>query len=68
MGSEAMFCRCRQKKLKLGLSPGCVYIGKSCLNEEQRAGGVAEVVECLPSNCEVLNSNPTTAKKEKKKS
>jgi hypothetical protein len=27
-----------------------------------RAGGVAEVVEHLPSKCEALNSNPSTAK------
>jgi hypothetical protein len=28
---------------------------------------VAQVVEYLPSNCEALNSNPSTAKKKKKK-
>jgi hypothetical protein len=28
------------------------------------AGSVAQAVECLPSKCEALNSNPSTAKKE----
>jgi hypothetical protein len=27
-------------------------------------GGVAEVVECLPSKCEALNSNPTKKEEE----
>jgi hypothetical protein len=27
------------------------------------AGGMAQAVECLPSRCEVLNSNPSTTKK-----
>jgi hypothetical protein len=27
---------------------------------------VAQVVECLPINCEALSSNPSTAKKKKK--
>jgi hypothetical protein len=31
-----------------------------------RAGGVAQVVEHLPSKCEVLSSNPGMAKKKKK--
>jgi hypothetical protein len=30
------------------------------------SGGVAQVVECLPSKCEVLSSNPNTGKKENK--
>jgi hypothetical protein len=29
----------------------------------KRAGEVAQVVECLPSMCEALSSNPTTTKK-----
>jgi hypothetical protein len=32
------------------------------IEETHRAGGVAEVVECLPSKCKVLSSNPTTTK------
>jgi hypothetical protein len=35
--------------------------------EEKTAGGVAEVVERLPSKCEALSSNPSTAKKRKEK-
>jgi hypothetical protein len=31
----------------------------------KRAGRVAQVVECLPSNGEALSSNPSTAKKKK---
>jgi hypothetical protein len=30
---------------------------------QKRTGGVTQVVECLPSNCENLNSNPSTIKK-----
>jgi hypothetical protein len=33
---------------------------------QKRAGGVAQVVELLPSKCEALSSNPNTAKKKKK--
>jgi hypothetical protein len=32
----------------------------------EKAGEVAQVVKCLPSKCEALSSNPTTAKKKKK--
>jgi hypothetical protein len=31
-------------------------------NKNHRAGGVAQVVQCLPSKCEVLSSNPSTTK------
>jgi hypothetical protein len=34
---------------------------------EKRAGRVAQVIECLPSKCETLSSNPSTIKKKKKK-
>jgi hypothetical protein len=34
---------------------------------QKRAGRVAPVVECLPSKHEVLNSNHSTTKKERKK-
>jgi hypothetical protein len=34
---------------------------------QKRAGGVAQAVECLPSKCEALNSNPSTAKKNNNK-
>jgi hypothetical protein len=30
---------------------------------EKRTAGVAQVVDCLPSKCEALSSNPTTVKK-----
>jgi hypothetical protein len=33
----------------------------------KRAGGVAQVVECLPCKCKALSSNPSTAKKQTKK-
>jgi hypothetical protein len=35
-------------------------------NKNKMAGGMAEVVECLPSNREDLSSNPITTKKTKK--
>jgi hypothetical protein len=34
---------------------------------QNRAGGVAQVVQHLPSKYEALNLNPSTAKKKKKK-
>jgi hypothetical protein len=33
---------------------------------QKRAGRVAQVVQCLSSKCEALNSNPNTANKNKK--
>jgi hypothetical protein len=33
----------------------------------KRAGGMVQVAECLPSKCEAVSSNPSTAKKKKKK-
>jgi hypothetical protein len=33
----------------------------------ERGGLVAQVIECLPSNCKALSSNPSTIKLEKKK-
>jgi hypothetical protein len=36
-------------------------------NAKFRAGGVVQVVECLPSKCEALSLNPSTEKKKKKK-
>jgi hypothetical protein len=36
------------------------------LKGQDSAGEVAQVVECLPSKCEALNSNPSTTKKKKK--
>jgi hypothetical protein len=32
-----------------------------------RAGGVTQVVECLPNKSEALSSNPSMAKKKKKR-
>jgi hypothetical protein len=37
------------------------------ITNTKRAGGVAHVVECLPSNPEALSSKPSTVKKKKKK-
>jgi hypothetical protein len=39
----------------------------SKITKAERAEGVAEAVEYLPSKSKVLSSNPTTAKKEKRK-
>jgi hypothetical protein len=33
-------------------------------NQIIRAGGVAQVIDCLPGKCEVLSSNSSTAKQE----
>jgi hypothetical protein len=35
-------------------------------NKRKRAGGMAQVVELLPSKCEALSSNPSTTEKKKK--
>jgi hypothetical protein len=37
------------------------------LKSQKRAGGMAEVVECLPCKCDALSSNPNNTKKKKKK-
>jgi hypothetical protein len=34
---------------------------------QNRAGGVTQVIQCLPNKCEALSSNPSTAKQRKKK-
>jgi hypothetical protein len=34
-------------------------------SSQKRAGGVAQVVECLPRKCEVLSSSPNTTKNER---
>jgi hypothetical protein len=36
-------------------------------NRQNRTGGVAQMIECLPSKCKALSSNSSTAKKERKK-
>jgi hypothetical protein len=38
----------------------------SKITRAKRAGGVAQVVEPLPSKCKALSSNPKTKKKKKK--
>jgi hypothetical protein len=38
----------------------------SLLDQHSLAGGVDQVVECLPSKCEILSSNPSTATHTKK--
>jgi hypothetical protein len=35
------------------------------ITKARRAGGMAEVVECLPSKCKSLSFNPGTTKKKK---
>jgi hypothetical protein len=44
-----------------GDSPGAQMI------PSPKACGMAQVIECLPSQCETLSSNPTATKKKKKK-
>jgi hypothetical protein len=39
---------------------------KFTLRMSCQSGGVTQVVQHLPSKCEVLSSSPTTAKKKKK--
>jgi hypothetical protein len=45
----------------------CKILSQKC-PKQKRAGGVAQVVEHLPSRCEVLNSNPKDCQKKKKAS
>jgi hypothetical protein len=40
---------------------------KTKTQHKKRAGGGAQVVECLSSKCEALSSNFSTAKKKRKK-
>jgi hypothetical protein len=42
-----------------------LYLKKLYL-KAQRAGGMAQMLACLPDKCKVLSSNPGTAKKKKK--
>jgi hypothetical protein len=42
-----------------------IFYGKKFF--KNRAGGVSQAVECLSSKHETLSSNPSTAKKKKKK-
>jgi hypothetical protein len=37
-----------------------------CQEPTKRAGGMIQVVECLPSNCEALSSNSSATKKKKR--
>jgi hypothetical protein len=39
----------------------------SKISRAQRAGGLSQVVECLPSKNEALSSNSTSAKNKEKK-
>jgi hypothetical protein len=41
------------------------YLRKTC--HKKRAGGVAEMLEHLPSNCDALSSNFSVPQKKKKK-
>jgi hypothetical protein len=43
----------------------CRQKARPCLqnNQSKRAGGVAQMVESLPSRCEALSPNPSMAKK-----
>jgi hypothetical protein len=42
-------------------TPSIIIIIKE-ITDTKRTGGIAQVVECLPSNNEVLSSNPTNVK------
>jgi hypothetical protein len=44
-----------------------VYAFYLNLKENLRAGGIAQVIECLHSENKALNSNPSTAKKKKER-
>jgi hypothetical protein len=35
----------------------------SKITKGKRAGGITQVIECMPSKCKALNSNPSTLKK-----
>jgi hypothetical protein len=35
-------------------------------NDSEKSWEVADVIECLPSKCKALSSNPSTTKKKKK--
>jgi hypothetical protein len=37
-------------------------LGKKSGSTAKRAGDVAQVMECLPSKCKALSSNPNTTK------
>jgi hypothetical protein len=43
------------------------YTKNSCKKKKGRAGGVAQLVERLPSKCENLSSNHSSSKKKEEK-
>jgi hypothetical protein len=46
--------------------PAQAKAGRTCLKNKIQAGGVTQVVECLPSKYEALSPSPNTKKKKKR--
>jgi hypothetical protein len=59
-------CPRNKEKLKIG---GIMVCAKSeplsLKTRAKRAGGFTQEVECLPSKCKALSSNPSTAKRKR---
>jgi hypothetical protein len=47
--------------------PAQAKAGRTCLKNKIQAGGVTQVVECLPSKYEALSPSPNTKKKKKER-
>jgi hypothetical protein len=49
------------------VGPDTTAAGDETFKKPELAGEVAQVVECLPSKCEVLSSSPSTNNNNKKR-
>jgi hypothetical protein len=56
--------RLRQEKLKFDARLG--YRVRLCLKKQSRAGGIVQVLVCLPSKYEILSLNPSNCPPPKK--
>jgi hypothetical protein len=50
------------RRTKVQARPGKKQVPISKITRVKRAGGIAQVVQCLPSQCETLSSNPNNIK------
>jgi hypothetical protein len=55
------------RRIEVQSQPGQIEFLSRKYPTQKRAGGVVQVLECLPSKCEALSSNPSTKKKKKRK-
>jgi hypothetical protein len=62
---EVMVCACDSSYMGLGGRRPVLAPGKTLPEKQKKAGGLAQVIQHLPSKHTVLSSNPSTTKKQK---